>query len=69
LSLDAPAYRSDDSGRSTLADVIPSGESSVEEKIDNQRLQSRINEVLSTLTEREKTIIKMRFGIEDQEDK
>lgn len=70
LSLDAPAYRSEDSGsRSTLADIIPSGESSVEEKIDNQRLQSRINEVLSTLTEREKTIIKMRFGIKDQEDK
>jgi len=70
LSLDAPAYRSEDSGsRATLADVIPSNALSVEESIDNQRLQAKINEVLSSLTEREKTIIKMRFGIEDQEDK
>ncbi len=66
LSLDAPAYRgSDDSSRSTLADIIPSREASIEERIDNKRLSAKINEVLETLTDREKTIIKMRFGIED----
>ena len=65
VSLDAPAYKTtDDSSRSTLADIIPSNDVSIEEQIDNKRLQTRINEVLETLTEREKTIIKMRFGLE-----
>lgn len=66
VSLDAPAYKTtDDSSRSTLADIIPSNDVSIEEQIDNKRLQTRINEVLETLTEREKTIIKMRFGLDD----
>ena len=67
VSLDQPAYRSygDDSAGRVLAEVIPSKDMSVEERIDNERLRNKINEILSTLTDREKTIIKMRFGIED----
>jgi len=67
VSLDQPAHRSygDDSAGRMLSEVIPSEDISVEERIDNERLKSKINEILSTLTDREKTIIKMRFGIED----
>ena len=67
VSLDQPAHRSygDDSTGRVLAEVIPCEDISVEERIDNERLKNKINEILSTLTEREKTIIKMRFGIED----
>ena len=68
VSLDAPAYRSSDDGsRATLAEIIPSNDMSIEDKIDNERLQNKITEVLETLTEREKTIIKMRFGFEEEE--
>ena len=66
ISLDAPAHRSyGEESRATVADVLPSNDISVEEKIDNQRLRQKIEDILSTLTDREKTIVKMRFGIED----
>jgi len=64
VAIDKPLYDGE-AGSRTLADVLPNNDISVEEKIDNERLSKKINEVLSSLTDREKLIIKMRFGIED----
>lgn len=65
-SFDTPMY-SDDSGSRTLKDVLPSNAESVEEMIDNMRLSKTIQEALATLTDRERTIIAMRFGLDNLE--
>ncbi len=67
-SFDTPMF-SDDSGSRTLKDILPSNAESAEDMIDNMRLAKTIQETLATLTERERTIIMMRFGIEDPEKK
>jgi RNA polymerase primary sigma factor len=64
VALDKPMFPSE-GGNRTLADVIPAREPSPDERIDRERLSAKINEVLSSLSEREKLIVKMRFGIED----
>ena len=64
VAIDKPIFPSEGNSR-TLADVLPSREMSPEEKIDQKRLSEKINEALSSLTEREKMIVKMRFGLED----
>tara|TARA_Y100000034_G_C6904963_1_gene419628 strand:+ start:798 stop:1514 length:717 start_codon:yes stop_codon:yes gene_type:complete len=66
-SFDTPMY-SDDSGSRTLKDVLPSSAPSPEEMIDNARMSKTIRDTLSTLTERERTIIAMRFGLDNLED-
>lgn len=68
VSLDQPRYtNSDDAGLTPLSEMIPSEDISAEEKIDGDRLQAKIQEALQTLTEREKIIIKMRFGLEEEQ--
>ena len=64
VAIDKPLFPADGGSR-TLADVLPSNAPSPEDQIDRERLSKKISEVLSTLTEREKLIVKMRFGIED----
>lgn len=64
ISIDSQVYRGE-SGSKTLADVIPSEEKSLDDQIDEARLASTIRDALSALTEREKLIIKMRFGLDD----
>tara|TARA_R110002110_G_C13274252_1_gene701979 strand:+ start:202 stop:891 length:690 start_codon:yes stop_codon:yes gene_type:complete len=64
IALDKPIFPSEGSSR-TLSDVLPSRDIGAEEKIDRKRLSEKINEALSSLTDREKMIVKMRFGIED----
>ena len=64
VSIDSQVYRGE-SGSKTLSDVLPADEKSLDDQIDEARLAKTIREALSTLTEREKMIIKMRFGLED----
>lgn len=64
VAIDKPIFPSEGNSR-TLADVLPSKDPSPEERIDQKRLSEKINEALSSLTEREKMIVKMRFGLED----
>jgi RNA polymerase primary sigma factor len=70
VSLNQPrSTRSDDAGIVPLADLIPADNIEPEEKIDNDRLRLKVHEAMQTLTSREKTIIKMRFGLKkDQVD-
>jgi len=70
ISLNQPrSVRSGDTGVVPLVDLIPADNITPEEKIDNDRLRLKIHEAMQTLTDREKTIIKMRFGLKkDQGD-
>ena len=65
-SFDTPMF-SDDGGGRTLRDVLPDQAESVEDMIDNARLSQTIKETLATLTDRERKIIMMRFGLTDEE--
>ncbi len=48
-----------------VADVLEDSKASVEESIEFEELKREIANVVSTLKEREQTVIKMRFGLEE----
>ena len=49
----------------SVADVVADEKTSVEENIEYEELKKEIANVVSTLQEREQTVIKMRFGLEN----
>lgn len=49
----------------SVADVLEDDKTSVEENIEYEELKKEINNVISVLKEREQTVIKMRFGLEN----
>ena len=49
----------------SVADVVADEKASVEENIEFEELKKEIANVVSTLKEREQTVIKMRFGLEN----
>jgi len=49
----------------SVADVVADDKASVEENIEYEELKKEIANVVSTLKEREQTVIKMRFGLEN----
>lgn len=64
-SLDAGVGRDGDDEDSVLGDFVEDDETErPEESAANQLLKEQINGVLTTLSEREQKIIKMRFGLE-----
>lgn len=48
-----------------VADVLEDNKANVEESIEYEELKREITNVISTLKEREQTVIKMRFGLEE----
>ena len=48
-----------------VADVIADNKQSVEENLEYEQLKQEIKNVVATLKEREQTVIKMRFGLEN----
>ena len=66
-SLDAGVGRDgDDSEESVLGDFIEDEDTvSPEESASNQLLKEQVQDILSTLSDREQKIIKMRFGLEN----
>ena len=48
-----------------VADVLEDEKTSVEENIEFEELKKEIHQVISVLKEREQTVIKMRFGLEN----
>ena len=48
-----------------VADILEDEKTCVEENIEYEELKREIHNVVSTLKEREQTVIKMRFGLED----
>ncbi len=65
-SLDAGVGRDGEDEDSVLGDFIEDEDSATpEESASNQLLKEQVQSVLSTLSEREQKIIKMRFGLEN----
>jgi RNA polymerase primary sigma factor len=65
-SLDAGVGRDGDDEDSVLGDFVEDGESTTpEESAASQLLKEQVQTVLSSLSDREQKIIKMRFGLED----
>ena len=66
ISIDKPIrYSNGDSGR-TIGDIVPDVDAiRPDEVLDKQKLCNIIRSALSTLTEREEKIMRMRFGIEE----
>jgi RNA polymerase primary sigma factor len=65
-SLDAGVGRDGDDEESILADFIEDEDSKTpEESATSQLLKEQIQAVISTLSEREQKIIKMRFGLDN----
>ena len=61
VSLDAPVYG--DPSNSSVGDFIEDGYRSADEIVMEKALRKDINEALETLTEKEREIIEMRFGL------
>lgn len=65
-SLDAGVGRDDDSEDSVLGDFIEDEDSATpEESASHQLLKEQVQGVLSTLSDREQKIIRMRFGLDN----
>ena len=63
-SIDTPI--SDENGK-TLADIIPSGETSIDTILDNQIIKKEIIKSLKLLSKREELVLRLRFGIDEIE--
>ncbi len=61
-SLEAPVGEEKDS---TLGDFIPDDEIRPEDQASAELLKAHLSEVLDTLNDREKKVLKLRFGLED----
>lgn len=61
-SLEAPVGEEKDS---TLGDFIPDDEIRPEDQASAELLKAHLGEVLDTLNDREKKVLKLRFGLED----
>ena len=65
-SLDAGVGRDGDEEDSVLGDFIEDEDTvSPEESATNQLLKEQVNDVLSSLSDREQTIVRMRFGLDN----
>lgn len=67
VELDAHAFQNEESGRKMHEVLTSSEEMSVEEKIDHQRLLHVVQNALENLTPREAAVLRMRFGISNNQ--
>jgi len=66
-SIDSPLYNSEDEEDSTLVDIIENPNSNnTDKKLIENSLKSEIERCLSVLTNKEKAIIKLFFGIDEE---
>ena len=59
------SYDGKDGSEMSVADVVADTKATVEENIENEELKKDLRQVISVLKEREQTVIKMRFGLEN----
>jgi DNA-directed RNA polymerase sigma subunit (sigma70/sigma32) len=59
---------SDPNGSKTLRDVLPDDSESVDVVLDRQKIVAVLRQALSTLTPREERVVRLRFGISEEED-
>ena len=49
----------------SVAEIVADDKTTVEENIEFEELKKDLNQVISVLKDREQTVIKMRFGLEN----
>ena len=54
-----------DGSELSVAEIVPDEQTTVEENIEYEELKKDLNQVISVLKDREQTVIKMRFGLEN----
>jgi len=59
------SYDGKDGSEMSVADVVADTKATVEENIEYEELKKDLKQVISVLKEREQTVIKMRFGLEN----
>jgi len=59
------SYDGKDGSEMSVADVLPDRKATVEENIEYEELKNDLKQVISVLKDREQTVIKMRFGLEN----
>lgn len=67
VSIDKP-IASDPSGSKSLRDILPDESESVDEVLDRQKIVQVLRSALSTLTPREERVVRLRFGIAEDDD-
>ena len=67
-NLDGSAYKSDDGGRSLHDVLVDESAAAPDEAIDREKLLKAVQSVLSDLTPREETVLRLRFGIAEDLD-
>lgn len=67
VSLDAPVADDKGSGQSSVGDFVPSTEASPEKEAVDEAMKDSINEVLGTLTDKERDVVERRFGLNGKE--
>ena len=67
ISLDAPVVTDKGSGQNVVGDFVPDASASPEEDLMENSMKEKINEVLGTLTNKERDIIENRFGLNGHE--
>ena len=63
VQIDGSAYRSEDGSRSMHEILVDDQTESVEDTLDREKLIDAVRNVLSDLTPREETVLRLRFGI------
>ena len=59
------SYDGKDGSEMSVAEVVADNKASVEENIEYEELKKDLGQVISVLKDREQTVIKMRFGLEN----
>ena len=59
------SYDGKDGSEMSVADVVADEKAVVEENIEYEELKNDLRQVISSLKDREQTVIKMRFGLEN----
>ena len=62
-NLDGSAYKSDEGGRSMHDVLVDENATLPDEELDREKLLLAVRDVLSELTPREETVLRLRFGI------
>lgn len=67
VSLDAPVVTDKGGGQNVVGDFVPDETASPEEGLVENSMKEKINEVLSTLNDKERDIVENRFGLNGHE--
>ncbi len=59
------SYDGKDGSELSVAEIVADNKKTVEENIEYEELKKELQDVIATLKEREQTVIKMRFGLEN----